>query len=107
MGAVRRWTFILLSVGWLLTGLVGALAVSFALFADDLWCEHETGDSDFGDATWSWWPLGIECTWTEPSNTVTDHEGPPWWPTVFTATYFSAGAGLVQAARKRTGQRVA
>jgi hypothetical protein len=95
---------ILLAVGWVLTGVVGALAV--ATFHDDeLWCEHETGDSDFGDASWSWWPLGIECTWTEPTNLVTDHEDSPWGPTVFTALYLTVGAALVSEVRSQRRRR--
>jgi hypothetical protein len=104
-GPVMRWRFLVLAVAWVVTGMVGALAVSAALYLDDTLCEHETGDSDFGDASWSWWPLGIRCTWTEPSNLVTDHEDPSWGPTALTALYLATGVGLGSEARHRARRR--
>ena len=102
---MRRWLFLVLAVGWLLTGLVGGLAVSLVLYAGDTGCEHETGDSDFGDASWSWWPLGIQCTWTEPPNLVSDHEDPSRGATAFTALYLAAGMALASEERRWRGRQ--
>ena len=91
---IAPWVLAILTIGWALVGVVGAAGVALLLWTDDVWCEHETGDSNFGDGSWSWWPLGLECTWTEESNGLSDNEDPSWVPTVFTVAYVAAGAAL-------------
>lgn len=103
---IEGWVVWALVVGWVLTGLVGTLGVAALLYGDDLWCEHATGDSDFGEASWSWWPVGLECTWSEAEgNLVTDHQEPTWGPTAITVVYVGAGITLARWARDRRRHR--
>lgn len=101
---VGGWVFWLLALGWIFMGLLIALGLAYVM-SDPQWdsyCEHESGDSDFGDGTWSWWPLGVECTWSQGSgNLVDDHEEPGWGQTVFTGAYLASGVVMVRWARVR------
>lgn len=53
--AIGLWA--VTTVGWL-----GLIAVERA-FKSDMTCDLVEGGSDYGDATWSWFPPGVSCTW--------------------------------------------
>jgi hypothetical protein len=71
LGGCLFWA---LAVLWVLVGLVVLLGLVFVTSNTDwdAWCKHETGDSDFGDGTWSWLPMGVECRWSQASGNLVD-----------------------------------
>lgn len=73
----RLWrvSAVLLVLGW--TGLL-LLGLGWRAFvaADDLYCEHSTGDSNFGELSWSIVPPGPVCTWTTERNGFDERYGP-------------------------------
>jgi hypothetical protein len=56
-------------------------------------CQQEPGDSNYGEASWTWFPLGLECTYTEEANGIDEHEPADWGLTVVVAGL--AGSGVV------------
>jgi hypothetical protein len=82
-------------VMWL--GFLGLamLAVGLeALTGSDLGCEAKAGDSNYGQAGWSWLPLGSECTWTQQGNGFDGHEEPGWGLTAYVGVVLVAGVGI-------------
>lgn len=73
MRAVRdpRLRFLPWSV--LVVAWIGSIVVEQVLFGDSIGCELSPGTSVFGDAGWSWFPLGRTCTWLIDGVTVIDH----------------------------------
>ena len=55
----------LLALAW-----IGSVAAEQLLFGSDVGCELAPGSSVFGDAGWSWIPLGRTCTWVVDGATV-------------------------------------
>jgi len=88
-----------LTLSWGVAGLVAQRGVAYVL-DDDLLCEHEVGGSNYGETSWSWWPLGPACTWTQEANRVTDHEDPSWAYTVLTVCCVASGVVVAQAYRR-------
>ena len=69
-----------LSVSWFAWLAVGVMGIVFLQLAGSAGCEHETGDSNFGESSWSLVPFGHVCTWTLEGNGVDDRQGPtPVW----------------------------
>jgi hypothetical protein len=92
-----RLLLILGWAAWMLCVLAAAAGVLLTTAAGDLNCLHRSriqGDSNYGDVTWSWLPLGPECTWTEESNGVDDFQGAAWGPTLFVAALLVTGGGI-------------
>ena len=52
---------------------IGSVITEQALFGDSVGCELSSGTSIFGEAGWSWFPLGRTCTWLIDGVTVVDH----------------------------------
>lgn len=60
-------------------GWVGLLAVE-RVFMGDLSCPMSQDISEYGEATWSWFPPGVTCTWRDVSFRGSEHvvvEEPP------------------------------
>jgi len=55
----------LLALAW-----IGSVVAEQLLFGSDVGCELSPGSSVFGDAGWSWIPLGRTCTWSVDGATV-------------------------------------
>lgn len=87
----QTWSFALLGVGLLACAAVFVLVAWF--FSDDLRCPVDGEDSNYGEAEWSWFPIGTTCRWTEAQNGFTGSEGPGWLPTLLIAAMV-VGAGL-------------
>jgi hypothetical protein len=49
---------------------VGSVVAEQLLFGNTVGCELSPGGSVFGDAGWSWFPLGRTCTWSIDGATV-------------------------------------
>lgn len=83
--------------------LVGAVLLVLAawFFSDDLNCEADAGESNYGEAEWSWFPVGTTCRWTEEVNGFDRFEEPGWAPTVVLAGMFLTGLGLALASPRQ------
>lgn len=79
--------------------LAGAtLIVSAARYlSDDLRCPVDGEESNYGEAQWSWFPIGTTCRWTAAQNGFDGVEGPGWMPTLLIASMVGVGLGLVSA----------
>lgn len=53
--------------------------------SSDLKCESDAGDSNYGEAEWTWVPLGTTCRWTEERNGFDRVEEIGWGPTAVVA----------------------
>jgi hypothetical protein len=89
---------------------LGLLAVGLATREQgraSLACEAKMGDSNYGQADWSWFPLGNDCTWTRQSNGFDGHRSAGWYLTAYVAVVLVAGVGvvygIVRYARARVG----
>lgn len=51
---------------------IGSVAVEQLLFGGPVGCELSPGSSVFGEAGWSWFPLGRTCTWSVGGVEVVD-----------------------------------
>lgn len=61
-------------------GWVGYLASERVLMGD-LYCPIAPDSSDYGEATWGWFPPGVTCAWEGVTYNGTEHvlvEGPPF-----------------------------
>ena len=84
----------LMTVAWLGSVLVTAAAVSLTRSAGTLNCEHPQSDSNYGDFSWSWFPLGTRCSWTEEANGFDEVSSPTWGPSVLVAAQLGAGLAI-------------
>lgn len=85
------------TVLWLGMAVLSLAAVALlALTNGDLPCPapSDHGDSNFGQAKWSWLPLGNECTFTTATNGFDDQDGPGWGLTIFFAGTVAGGIGV-------------
>ena len=89
-----RWLLGLMSAAWLGSVLVTAAAVSLTRSAGTLNCEHPQSDSNYGDFSWSWFPLGTRCSWTEEANGFDEVSSPTWGPSVLVAAQLGAGLAI-------------
>jgi len=53
------------------------------------------GESNYGEAEWTWFPVGTTCRWTEVENGFDRVEEPGWAPTILIAAMLTTGLGLV------------
>jgi hypothetical protein len=65
-----------LILGWVLWVVVGVAGIAVVDASSDLWCEHEAGDSEFGELSWSIVPFGPVCTWHQRVNGFDERRGP-------------------------------
>jgi hypothetical protein len=81
-------------VMWLgLVGL-GLVAVALETQSSPLSCEAKAGDSNYGRAEFSWFPLGTECIWTQQPNGFDGHEDAGWGLTAYVGVVLTAGLGI-------------
>jgi hypothetical protein len=84
-------------VVWLGGAGVGMLALGLEMreaSAGSLACEAKAGDSNYGQSEWSWFPLGLDCTWTRQSNGFDAHDRAGWGLTAYMAGVVALGAGI-------------
>jgi hypothetical protein len=55
---VRFLPWSVLALAW-----IGSVVAEQVLLGDTVGCELSPGGSVFGEAGWSWFPLGRTCTW--------------------------------------------
>ena len=61
---------------WIVWVSIGVLGIAATQELGDLGCEHETGDSNYGELSWSVVPFGPVCTWAIEANGIDDRDGP-------------------------------
>lgn len=90
-----RW-WRLLGVGLVVGAVLLVLAAKY-LSEDSLRCEDAIvdGGSNYGEAEWSWVPLGTACRWTEERHGIDRVEEPGWGPTIIVGGMFVTGLGLL------------
>lgn len=94
----------LLACGWAIVGALGVVGVVVLVFeargdGPTILCGDDLHDSEFGDGSWSWWPVGLSCKYSSPSR----REDPGWAPTALAVGWIAVGAELVRFNRR--GQR--
>lgn len=95
-----RWPE-LLGAGLVIGALLLVLAANY-LSRDSLHCEDAfvDGGSNYGEAEWSWVPLGTGCRWTGDRHGVDRVEEPGWGPTVIVGGMFVTGLGLLGTSKR-------
>ena len=92
----------LLGAGLVFGVVVLVLAANY-LSRDALRCEDALvdGGSNYGEAEWSWVPLGTTCHWTEERHGIDRVEEPGWGPTLLVGAMFVTGLGLLGTSKRR------
>ena len=94
LALVRRHLLGVVGAGLLLLS-VGSVAAANRMNSwwNDLGCEADVGDSNYGESGWSWWPIGGTCEWTAERNGFARTETPDWAATA--GVLGGAGVGVV------------
>lgn len=81
-GKAAPWHRLRRPLGMALVICAVLLVLAANYLSDDLRCEVEPDTSTYGEAEWSWLPLGTGCHWTEERNGFDRVEDPGWGPTL-------------------------
>ncbi len=91
----------LLGAGLLVGAVLLVLAMNF--ISRDSSCEDAfiDGGSNYGEAAWSWVPLGTSCRWTEERHRIDRVKEPGWGLTATVGGMFVTGLGLLGTSKRR------
>ena len=80
---VVRVTWLVLTIGWVCLAGLYATYLAVVVAGSDFACPDPVGDSNYGEAHWSWDYMGNTCTfthatWLRPGESVTFHSDSAW-----------------------------
>jgi hypothetical protein len=100
---VRRpglFSAVLLGGAWLLVASTGLAYAALITFLGDVGCEHEVGDSNYGEFSWSVFPPGPVCTWTPRLHGFSEKQGPTVVTSVWLVTLVVLGWLAIRSIRR-------
>ena len=88
---------------WVLLAIVYTASIVEQRFSRDLGCEYRAGDSIYGEARWSNWPVGRVCEFRPPAVAVPETQGPGWETSIVLVMLASSGLLFVAYRLSRSG----
>lgn len=96
---LRMAIAVLVVLAWLGLAAIGVTYAAFRQVSGWASCEHERGDSNYGEFSWSAIPPGPVCTWTLAGNGFDDSKGPTPVMSLWLLSLVGLGVAAVWAIR--------